>query len=64
MAPPLAGAVNAVMLASGLAKGGRPRAKRALHRFWERVSEAWRGTGGEALPRGFKPFICRCLGTK
>src|SRR3954462_11475177 len=35
-----AGAVNAVMLASGLAKGGRPGAKRALHRFWERVSEA------------------------
>jgi len=35
-----AGAVNAVMLASGLAKGGRPGARRALHRFWERVSEA------------------------
>src|SRR3954471_4525868 len=35
-----AGAVNAVLLASGLAQGGRQAAKEALERFWRRASEA------------------------
>lgn len=35
-----AGAMNAVVLAAGLAKGGRQAAKEALERFWRRVSEA------------------------
>ncbi len=33
-----AGAVNAVVLASGLAEGGPPAARRKLDRVWERVS--------------------------
>ncbi|MBI5264604.1 MAG: patatin-like phospholipase family protein [Bradyrhizobium sp.] len=32
-----AGAVNAVLLASGLAEGGRERARARLDRFWQRV---------------------------
>src|SRR5205085_3540104 len=35
-----AGAMNAVMLAAGLAEGGRPAARRALHDFWQSASEA------------------------
>jgi NTE family protein len=35
-----AGAVNAVLLASGMAAGGRPHAQRALHAFWEAASES------------------------
>lgn len=35
-----AGAMNAVVLAHGLAKGGRHGAKEALLRFWSRVSQA------------------------
>lgn len=35
-----AGAVNAVLLASGLAEGGREMAKEKLARFWQRMSEA------------------------
>ncbi|HZB93091.1 MAG TPA: patatin-like phospholipase family protein, partial [Stellaceae bacterium] len=35
-----AGAVNAVILASGLAEGGRDEARRRLERFWLRLSEA------------------------
>jgi NTE family protein len=34
-----AGAMNAVVLASGLMDGGREGAKRALHRFWQRVAQ-------------------------
>jgi NTE family protein len=34
-----AGAMNAVMLAQGLASGGREDARRALERFWLRVAE-------------------------
>src|ERR1700722_11239236 len=37
-----AGATNAVVLAHGLAVGGRDGAKEALADFWSRVSEAWR----------------------
>ncbi len=35
-----AGAMNAVVLAYGLAEGGREGAKKALHHFWLRVSHA------------------------
>ena len=35
-----AGAMNAVVLAYGLAEGGRDGAKKALHNFWLRVSHA------------------------
>ena len=35
-----AGAVNAVLLASGLIAGGREEAKARLERFWKRMSEA------------------------
>src|SRR5947209_20002007 len=35
-----AGAVNAVLLASGLAQGGRDAAKDKLERFWRRMSAA------------------------
>jgi NTE family protein len=35
-----AGAVNAVVLAGGLAAGGRAEAQRRLERFWMRVSDA------------------------
>jgi len=35
-----AGAMNAVVLADGLARGGRPAAREALRRFWSRVSNA------------------------
>ncbi|MDP2264846.1 MAG: patatin-like phospholipase family protein [Hydrogenophaga sp.] len=34
-----AGAMNAVVLASGLMDGGRTGAQRALHRFWQRVAQ-------------------------
>jgi NTE family protein len=37
-----AGAMNAVVLADGLHKGGREGAREALHRFWKAVSDqAW-----------------------
>ena len=34
-----AGAVNAVVLADGLAAAGREGAKNALRRYWQKVSE-------------------------
>jgi NTE family protein len=34
-----AGAVNAVLLASGLVEGGRPRARARLQQFWTRIME-------------------------
>src|SRR4051794_23309557 len=37
-----AGAMNAVLLASGLAQGGREEARASLERFWRKVSEAGR----------------------
>lgn len=37
-----AGAMNAVLLASGLAQGGAGEARAALERFWRKVSEAGR----------------------
>ena len=35
-----AGAINAVLLASGLAKGGPDEARASLERFWSRVGES------------------------
>ena len=35
-----AGAMNAAVLASGMAEGGHPGAKKALARFWHRISQA------------------------
>ncbi|MCB5173959.1 patatin-like phospholipase family protein [Microvirga lenta] len=46
-----AGAMNAVLLASGLAQGGEDGARAALERFWRRVSEA----GGRS--RLFSPLL-------
>jgi NTE family protein len=40
-----AGAMNAVVLASGLLDGGRSGAREALRRFWSRVSRAAGATG-------------------
>src|SRR5215207_9268809 len=37
-----AGAMNAVLLASGLARGGLEEARASLGRFWRKVSEAGR----------------------
>src|SRR5215210_2833489 len=37
-----AGAMNAVLLASGLAQGGPEEARASLERFWRKVSEAGR----------------------
>src|SRR3954453_14142021 len=37
-----AGAMNAVLLASGLAQGGPEQARASLERFWRKVSEAGR----------------------
>jgi len=37
-----AGAMNAVVLADGLVRGGRPGAREALERFWRAVSDAAR----------------------
>jgi NTE family protein len=60
-----AGAVNAVLLASGLAEGGRSGARNRLEQFWKRASEAApRAQSGTALavatrvlsPYQFNPF--------
>jgi NTE family protein len=60
-----AGAVNAVLLASGLAEGGRSGARNRLDHFWKRASEAApRAQSGTALavatrvlsPYQFNPF--------
>jgi NTE family protein len=60
-----AGAVNAVLLASGLSEGGRAGAQQKLERFWKRASEAApRAHSGVALalttrvlsPYQFNPF--------
>jgi NTE family protein len=39
-----AGAMNAVVLSSGLSTGGRTGAKKALHAFWKRISRAARSS--------------------
>jgi NTE family protein len=60
-----AGAVNAVLLASGLSEGGRTAAQQRLERFWKRASDtAPRAQSGPALamaasvlsPYQFNPF--------
>ena len=48
-----AGAVNAVLLASGLMEGGRAAAKARLERFWKRMSRA------AARRRAPRSPICR-----
>ncbi|PVE20559.1 alpha/beta hydrolase [Microvirga sp. KLBC 81] len=67
-----AGAVNAVLLASGLADGGPNAARATLERFWKRASEAApRGHAGFALeaaarhlsPYQFNPFNLHPLKT-
>jgi NTE family protein len=67
-----AGAVNAVLLASGLAHGGPEAAKKALERFWRRASEAApRAHAGLAVevtvrhlsPYQFNPFNLHPLKT-
>jgi NTE family protein len=66
-----AGAVNAVLLASGLAEGGPAAARRRLERFWRRVSSAARlgraasGTAALALEfsmRVLSPYQLNPLG--
>src|SRR5262245_54615888 len=39
-----AGAINAVLLAQGLAEGGREQARATLENFWRRLSEVTRGS--------------------
>jgi NTE family protein len=55
-----AGAVNAVLLASGLADGGRTEAQKRLERFWRRVSEAApkakAGVAVDVATRVFSPY--------
>ena len=59
-----AGALNAIVLASGLRRGGNAEAQRSLSRFWEAVSEAPPKTGSVAVdlatrfasPYQFNPF--------
>ncbi|WP_404294597.1 patatin-like phospholipase family protein (plasmid) [Microvirga sp. RSM25] len=67
-----AGAVNAVLLASGLAQGGPEAAKESLERFWKRASEAApRAHAGLAVevavrhlsPYQFNPFNLHPLKT-
>ena len=50
-----AGAMNAAMLAQGLATGGPAEAKRLLERFWRRVAVA-AGSPGAAWGEWFMPF--------
>jgi NTE family protein len=67
-----AGAINAVVMASGLAEGGRAEAKVRLERFWTRVSEvAPRASSSAAAamatrllsPYQFNPFNVNPLRT-
>jgi NTE family protein len=66
-----AGAVNAVVLANGLAEGGPARAREGLERFWRRVSDAaaFRGLGRmaavaavELAAHGVSPYQFNPLG--
>ena len=47
-----AGAINAVILASGLARGGRPAARQALAAFWKKASEAAPAHAGSRASSG------------
>ena len=67
-----AGAINAVVMAAGLADGGRPEARARLERFWTRVSEvAPRASSSTAAamatrllsPYQFNPFNVNPLRT-
>jgi NTE family protein len=48
-----AGAINAVILSSGLARGGREGGREALAQFWEKASRAAPGHPGARHPSGF-----------
>ncbi len=45
-----AGAMNAVVVADGLMKGGEERARESLHSFWKAVSEAGRASPIQRTP--------------
>lgn len=47
-----AGAINAVILSSGLARGGREGAREALAQFWEQASRAASSPAGARHPSG------------
>jgi NTE family protein len=48
-----AGAINAVLLASGLSRGGRGEARASLERFWRKVSDAAdKARGNPFVPSG------------
>jgi NTE family protein len=59
-----AGSVNAVLLASGMAEGGRDGARKRLAQFWERIAlsaaflptSALLGTGLELVVRTMSPY--------
>src|SRR6188768_2531719 len=53
-----AGAINAVLLASGLAKGGPEEARSSLERFWRRVA----GTGLRKLIAPFPELALAAAG--
>src|SRR5271169_1234504 len=57
-----AGAVNAILLASGLIEGGRGEAKARLRRFWNRMSQSASflpktSLAASALSAGLAPFL-------
>ncbi|MBV8763443.1 MAG: patatin-like phospholipase family protein [Hyphomicrobiales bacterium] len=47
-----AGAINAIILCSGLARGGKEGGREALHQFWEQASRAAPTHGGVQHPSG------------
>ena len=54
-----AGAINAVLLASGLAKGGPDEARASLERFWSSVGESARRTCS-CIPSWWSPPRASC----
>lgn len=67
-----AGAINAVLLASGLARGGRPEARASLDRFWRTIGdttlanpfvspEVVAATTAQLSPYQFNPFDVNLL---
>ena len=67
-----AGAINAVLLASGLARGGRPEARASLDRFWQAIGdtalanpfvspEVVAATAAQLSPYQFNPFDVNLL---
>jgi NTE family protein len=62
------GAINALLLASGMQRGGRAEARERLERFWRKASELAgaldlaKGFGSGLLPRVFSPYQLNPLG--